>query len=128
MSIVSKKINGKRGRPPKNPLKVHIDKFELFLSKSMDCNNDRSQEEIMKELQIDKDTLFLFFQHINPDSELRKLVEKKNTPHKKRGRPKGSKNTNIHHVVEQKIVVVPPEVIKFNHNLDSLFQEIDSYS
>jgi hypothetical protein len=124
-----KTTNGKRGRPPKNPLVKHIDKFEVFIEKSIQWNKDKSQEEMMKELQIDQETLLIFFEHLDQESELRQLLEKKNAPKKNRGRPKGSKNKNGQHETEEEVVIeTPPEVIKFNRNLDTIFKEIENSS
>ena len=118
--------NGKRGRPPKNPLKNHVEKFEIFLEKSIQWENEKPQQEMMEELDIDENTLLLYFEHLDPESELRQLVVKKNEPKKNRGRPKGSKNKKQNNIPEKEIVIeTPPEVIQFNQNLESLFQKIE---
>ena len=129
LSIGSNKSNtsnGKRGRPPKNPLMNHLDTFEIFLKKSTQWGDDKPEQEMMEELDIDEETLLLYFKHLDPESELRQLVEIKNAPKKSRGRPKGSKNKNNQNTPEKEIVIeTPPEVIQFNQNLDSLFQKIE---
>lgn len=130
LSIGSNKSNtsnGKRGRPPKNPLMNHLDTFEIFLKKSTQWENEKPQKEMMEELDIDEDTLLLYFKHLDPESELRQLLERKNAPKKSRGRPKGSKNKNNQNIPEKEMVIeTPPEVIQFNQNLDSLFQKIEN--
>lgn len=113
-----KKLNVKRGRPPKNPLMLQVTIFEHFLKQ---FQNITQKNEIMQELKIDEDIFQLLYKHYqDEESELRKLVIQKNQPKKARGRPKGSKNvSNIKQEKEEKIIIKPnQEIIDFNQNLE----------
>ena len=83
--------NGKRGRPPKNPLINHIPNFEKFLIDSEKWSENKDSKQAQDELGIDEQTFILFLDHLEANSELRQLLNKKNAPKKSRGRPKGSK-------------------------------------
>ena len=72
--------NGKRGRPPKNPLFNHIPDFETFLKWSEKYVSGSLEEEFNKgqnDLGIDQETFQLFFEHLDPNSELQQLLKKK---------------------------------------------------
>ena len=130
-SVNSNSSNGKRGRPPKNPLINHLPKFETFLKWSEKYVFGDLEEEFNKgqnDLNIDKETFQLFLGHLNPNSELRQLLNKKNAPKKNRGRPKGSKNKNTQEKEEinDKPEETPPEVIQFNQDLENIFDQIDN--
>lgn len=123
--------NGKRGRPPKNPLITHISNFENFLKWCDKYDPGILENEFAKgqnDLGIDQKTFQLFLEHLNPDSELRQLLNKKNSPKKNRGRPKGSKNKNTSEKEEQNVEPeeTPPEVIQFNQDLENLFDQIEN--
>lgn len=123
--------NGKRGRPPKNPLINHLVNFEKFLKWSDKYVFGDLEEEFNKgqnDLNIDKETFQLFLGHLNPNSELRQLLNKKNAPKKNRGRPKGSKNKNTQEKEEinDQPEETPPEVIQFNQDLENIFDQIDN--
>ena len=73
--------NGKRGRPPKNPLFNHIPDFETFLKWSEKYVSGSLEEEFNKgqnDLGIDQETFQLFFEHLDPNSELQQLLKKRN--------------------------------------------------
>ena len=113
-----KKLNVKRGRPPKNPLMLQVTNFEHFLKQ---FQNITQKNEIMQELKIDEDIFQLLYKHYHDEeSELRKLVIQKNQPKKSRGRPKGSKNvSNIKEEKEEKIIIkADKKIMDFNQDLE----------
>lgn len=123
--------NGKRGRPPKNPLINHIPDFETFLKWSEKYVSGSLEDEFNLghfDLGIDQETFQLFLEHLDPNSELQQLLEKKNAPKKNRGRPKGSKNRNTQEKEEQddQPEETPPEVIQFNQDLENILDQIDN--
>ena len=127
----SNSSNVKRGRPPKNPLSIHIPKFEEFLKWCDKYSSGDLKEEFNKgqnDLGIDQETFHLFFEHLDPNSELRQLLNKKNAPKKNRGRPKGSKNKSTPEKDEtnDQPEETPPEVIQFNQELENIFDQIDN--
>jgi predicted DNA-binding WGR domain protein len=125
----SKPSKGRRGRPPKNPLMIHTEKFENFLNKSLQWEQSHPSKQMMEELEIDEETLTLFFQHMHPESELRALVKKKNAPKKRRGRPSGSKNKSTQNETDEKtqIKIQEPvqEVMDFNDQLEAFLSGTD---
>jgi len=125
----SKPSKGRRGRPPKNPLGIHTEKFEIFLQKSIQWEQSHPSKQMMEELDIDEKTLTLFFQHLHPESELRALVKKKNAPKKRRGRPSGSKNKSTQNETDEKtqIQIQEPvqEVMDFNDQLEAFLSGTD---
>ena len=120
--------NGKRGRPPKNPLSNYIFNFEKFLINSEEWSETKDFQKAQEQLDIDQQTFQLFLEHLKPNSELQELLKKKNAPKKNRGRPKGSKNKSTKEEVVDPVQVIdtPPEVIKFNKDLDDIFGQIEN--
>lgn len=112
----------KRGRPHKDPLMNYVDAFEIFIKQ---FKPPFDKQEIMKQMQIDIDTLDIFLENIEPESQLNKLVKKKNEPKKNRGRPKGSKKKNV---CENKIIPKKEKeqlVIDFELSFDAVLSEAE---
>jgi len=108
-----------RGRPPKNPLKSYLNHFEEWKKlQYIDFNSliDAKQYSLQWTEQI--------FNKLNENRiELEDLVNTKNRPKRKRGRPAGSKNKNKNE--EDIVVSKEPDEITTKDNFVPLDNDFD---